>query len=64
MHLQIHAKEADSRTKDIVFHALCVLYLLSVAAMAIDIADHVVLVFVSDNASSFLDVVLISFAEP
>jgi hypothetical protein len=64
LHLQIHAKEADSRKRNIVFHALWVLYLLSAALIAIDIADFI-FPFVSDNErlpSLFL--MVISFADP
>jgi hypothetical protein len=49
LHLQIHAKEADSRKQNIVFHALWVLYMLSAAAIALDITSFAVLEFVSDN---------------
>jgi len=62
--LQIYAKKADNRKQNIVFHALWVLYLLSAVDIALDIAEFVVDVFVSDNdGSSFLNVVLISLAE-
>jgi hypothetical protein len=47
LHLQTHW-QADSRTKN-VFHALCILYLLSAALVAIDIASFVAYAFVSDN---------------
>jgi hypothetical protein len=49
LHLQIHAKEADSRKKNIVFHALWVLYVLSAALMAMDTAIFVFGLIVSDN---------------
>jgi len=51
LHLQIHTsrKEADSRKQNIVFHALCILYLLSAAIIALDIASFVADVIVSDN---------------
>jgi hypothetical protein len=49
LHLQIHAKEADNRKRNIVFHALWVLYLLSAIVIALDIARFVVLGIVSDN---------------
>jgi len=65
-HLQIYVKEADSRKKNIVFHALWVLYLLSAAEIAVDIASFVVFEIVSDNECLLFLVtvrVLISFAE-
>ena len=51
LHLQIYAskKEPDSRKKNIVFHALLVLYLLSAALIAVEIAIFVVEVIVSDH---------------
>jgi hypothetical protein len=49
MHLQIHANEADSRKRNIVFHALWVLYGLSAAAIALDTMDCVFNALVSDN---------------
>jgi hypothetical protein len=49
LHLQIYAKEADSRTGNIVFHALWVLFVLSAATIAIDTAAFVFNVIVSDN---------------
>jgi hypothetical protein len=64
LHLQIHAKEADCRTKNIVFQALWVLYLCSAAAISLDIANFVALSVSEKWASSFLNVVLINFAEP
>src|SRR5882757_3857834 len=59
LHLQIHAKEADSRKQNIVFHALWVLYLLSAALMAIDTATFVAGLIVSEN-EHLTNVVLIS----
>jgi hypothetical protein len=55
LHLQIYAsrKEPDGRKKNIVFYALLVLYLLSAALIAIDIAAFVAHLFVSDHELSF-----------
>ena len=51
LHFQIHAsrEEADSRKQTIVFHALWVLYVLSAALIAVDMANFVAYELVSDN---------------
>ena len=49
--MQCHAsrKEVDNAKQKIVFYALCVLYVLSVAVVALDI-ETIVVVHVSNNA--------------
>ena len=64
--IHVHYHASRERTDNIppnriVFYALCVLYVLSVALIALDIAPVVVGVFASNN-KNFLKLVLISCA--
>jgi hypothetical protein len=55
LHLQCHAsrKESDDAKQKIVFYALCVLYVFSVAIITLDTGNFVVAAFVSNNAAFF-----------
>jgi hypothetical protein len=63
MYVQYHAsKKVDGAKQNIIFYALCALYMLSVAVNALDIATIVVAV-VSHNELLLFDFTLISCAE-
>ena len=53
--MRCHASrnEIHDAKQKIIFYALCVLYVLSVACIALDTGDFVVATFVSSNAAFF-----------
>ena len=51
--MQCHASRKENAKQEIVFYALCVLYVLSVAVITLDTGKFVVFVFVSNNAAFF-----------
>ena len=53
MYLQCHASKKWTGDNNITFYALCILYVLSVAVVALDTAGYWFNVFVSNNEYLF-----------